>query len=873
MPTVGERPRARWVAPVLAAAVAAVVVLLAAGLAPDGVRAAVVVAGLLATTVGTAGVVLRGAGRTAHPGPWRLYACSLLVGCVASGAVVGADGSTRLAVLASLPGQVLGAVALLGMADAGALRRQRSSTVSALGLYVVAVQLALHSGMELLGRIPGIPSRLDGTSSLLLATGAALVTGSALLVFAAQRTGGGRGAPLLAAQACWSVVALSAQLTPRDLGTPVQAVTFAAGMAAAAAVVVALHRDDVSAPAPPTVPAAGRTATAALLPHVAALVGGALLLTTVPVTGGMSALSFSLGLTGLGLLLVHQYVAWRAQTALQETLRRSESRFRTLVRGNVDPVVVLDDRLRVSWVSPTIEDLLGLDAEAAVGRPLVLLVHPDDATWLLDALQAPPVDVEVEGEDTTVTARLRHRDGRWRLIRARVRDLRSDPDVAALVLYARDVTDSAPVAGSPEGLRATGTVDPATGLPNATALAGRLAPGARTAGRAGALLLLGVPGLSDDPPAVMTGVLTAVARVLRGGDWLARTAPDQFAVLVEGGAADAEVAGTRLVGALDRLPVVAGRAPLRSGVGVTTLVPDVPGGDLLRRAETALSTALAGGTTSGRVVRWSTAERERNDRREVLRADLGRALTEGQFRLVYQPVVDVALHRTATVEALLRWDHPRFGPVSPAEFVPLAEESHLITELGRFVLRRATSEVAGLGDHRVAVAVNISTRHLVGGSLVPDVAEALAASGLPASRLLVEITESVLVDDQHVTADLQTLRDRGSRVAIDDFGTGWSSLAYLAGLPVDVLKMDKQFLAGIASDPQRRELCRIVLDIGTSFGLPVIVEGVETDAELHLVRAMGHRYVQGFVLSRPVELADLADRLDALDTATREVPA
>ncbi len=167
----GESPVSRWAAPALAAAVGAVVVLLAAGLLPDGVRAAVVVTGLLVTTVGTAGVVLRRAGRTAHPGPWRLYAGSLLVGCVASGAVVGADGSTRLAVLASLPGQVLGAVALLGMADAGALRRQRSSTVSALALYVVAVQLALHAGMELLGRIPGIPSRLDETSSLLLATG------------------------------------------------------------------------------------------------------------------------------------------------------------------------------------------------------------------------------------------------------------------------------------------------------------------------------------------------------------------------------------------------------------------------------------------------------------------------------------------------------------------------------------------------------------------------------------------------------------------------------------------------------------------------------------------------------------------------------
>ncbi|MCO7222589.1 bifunctional diguanylate cyclase/phosphodiesterase, partial [Klenkia sp. PcliD-1-E] len=821
-------------------------------------------------------VVLLRSRATAHPGAWRLYAASLLVGCAGSGAVVLVEGSSRAAVLASLPGQALGAVALLGMVDSGVRRAQRATTVPALALYVVAVQLGLHAGLELVALVPGLPPALDPTSSLLLASGAALVTGSALLVFATQRpSGGGRGAALLTAQASWSLVALTAQLTPRDLGSPLQAVTVVAGAVATAAVLRALRLDTGEPPGPSSASSPGRAATTALLPHVAALLGGTLLLVTVAVTGRIGTGSFALGVVGLGLLLVHQFAAWRAHTQLQETLRRSEARFRTLVRGNVDPVVVLDEGLRISWVSPTIDELLGLDADGLVGRPLTLLVHPDDAAWLLDALRAPAVDGP--GEDTTVTARLRHRDGRWRLVRARVRDLRADPDVGALVLYARDVTDTVPAATSREALRATETVDAASGLPNGTVLAQRLAVPARSGNgptaTQGALLLLAVPGLLDEPPAALSAVLTAVSRVLRGGDWLARTAVDQFAVLVEGGVAEAEVVGARLVGALDRLPPSADRPTPRCAVGVTTLVPELSGGDLLRRAEVALRSALDAGTGPGRVARWSTAERERNDRRDLLRADLGRALTQGQLRLVYQPVVDVALHRTATVEALLRWDHPVLGEVSPAEFVPLAEESALITELGRFVLQRATRDVAGLADARVAVAVNISTRHLVGGSLVADVSGALAGSGLAPSRLLVEITESVLVEDQHVDADLQALRACGVRVALDDFGTGWSSLAYLAGLPVDVLKMDKQFLQGIESDPHRRELCRVVLDLGTSLGLPVIVEGVETEAELHLVRAMGHRYVQGYVLSRPVELGELDQRLDTLDTATREVPA
>jgi EAL domain-containing protein (putative c-di-GMP-specific phosphodiesterase class I) len=143
------------------------------------------------------------------------------------------------------------------------------------------------------------------------------------------------------------------------------------------------------------------------------------------------------------------------------------------------------------------------------------------------------------------------------------------------------------------------------------------------------------------------------------------------------------------------------------------------------------------------------------------------------------------------------------------------------------------------------------------GTLVPDVLGALQESGLPASRLIVEITESVLMDDGQVTEDLTVLRQLGVRIAVDDFGTGWSSLAYLVGLPIDALKMDQHFVADVEHDPQRQALCRAVLHLGSSLGLPVIVEGVTSEAELGLLRDMGHRYLQGFALSRPLETAQL----------------
>jgi EAL domain-containing protein (putative c-di-GMP-specific phosphodiesterase class I) len=237
---------------------------------------------------------------------------------------------------------------------------------------------------------------------------------------------------------------------------------------------------------------------------------------------------------------------------------------------------------------------------------------------------------------------------------------------------------------------------------------------------------------------------------------------------------------------------------------------------------------------------------------------------------VFQPVVDLVLHETVSVEALLRWRHPVFGDVPPVEFVPLAEQSALIGELGRWVLREACTAVAALPGTELAVAVNVSARQVGSGELVADVLAALEVSGLPAARLTVEITESVLMDDAHVIDDLDALRRLGVRIAVDDFGTGWSSLAYLVGLPVDVLKMDQHFVAGVEQDEQRQALCRAVLQLGTSLDLPVIVEGVTTEAELRLLRDMGHRFLQGFLFSVPLEADQLA--AGAWRTAA-EVPA
>ncbi len=613
-------------------------------------------------------------------------------------------------------------------------------------------------------------------------------------------------------------------------------------------------RPAAALPAVPPKGTAGISAAPVVLLASAVGLPALLMASGTPLPGLMIAAA------GLGLLAVSQAVLWRRQRRLTGDLLRSQAAFTALVKSSVDPVVILDERLRVTFVSEAVTDLLGLAPGAVLGKPVEAAVHPDDAPTLLGALNAPPSQ---HNELAVRTARVWHADGRWRLVQATVRDLRCDPEVGALVLYCRDVT-RAPVAEVDPELLELSLTDPSTGLPNRAALVRRLGAVQRGALTSRfALALIGIDGLADDlltpgtEAAVLRAVTSRLTRALRGEDWLARGKDGDFVVLVDGSIADAEIVAARLVAAVGPLRTPGGILRLTAAAGVTTLADDVDTGEALRRGDLALRSARGQG--AGAVHRYDDALRLAQDRRTALSADLDGALARGELRLVFQPVVDVVLQRTVSVEALLRWRHPVFGDVSPVEFVPLAEESALITDLGRWVLREACATIAALGDAHLGVAVNVSARQVRSGELVPDVLAALESSGLPASRLIVEITESVLLDDSHVIEDLRALRQLGVRIAVDDFGTGWSSLAYLVGMPIDVLKMDQHFLANVEQDPQRRALCRAVLQLGTSLGLPVIVEGVDSAAVLGLLRDMGHRYLQGYVFSRPLEAALVAD--------------
>ena len=596
---------------------------------------------------------------------------------------------------------------------------------------------------------------------------------------------------------------------------------------------------------------AGLLAACGVVVGVVAVLGGLLAVRVDAVPGAVTAVA------ALAAFSYAQLRLLRRQRRLSGNLHGSQSAFRALAKSSIDPVVILDERLRITYAAQAIADRLGLDADALAGRPITGFVHPDDARTI-------GVPNPSSTESAVRTVRVRHADGRWRLIQATVRDLRDDPEVGALVLYCRDVTARVPAASAEPELLELALTDPVTGLPNRAALVRRLGATQRAArGNGSALVLVGVSGLDsavlapESESAVLRALTSRLTRGLRGEDWLARGKDGDFVVLVDGGIADAESLASRLVASVQPVSTPNGPLHLSASAGITGLRGDVDPGEALRRGDLALRSARAAGP--GSVHRYDDALRLAQDRRAALRADLDGALERGELRLVFQPVVDVVMHRTTSVEALLRWRHPVFGDVSPVEFVPLAEETELITDLGRWVLREACATIAALPGADIGVAVNVSARQIRCGELVPDVLAALESSGLPARRLIVEVTESVLLDDSHVIEDLTALRQIGVRIAVDDFGTGWSSLAYLVGMPVDVLKMDQHFLANVEHDPARRAMCRAVLQLGNSLGLPVIVEGVTTPVVLDLLRDMGHRYLQGYVFARPLEAVQLAD--------------
>jgi predicted signal transduction protein with EAL and GGDEF domain len=300
---------------------------------------------------------------------------------------------------------------------------------------------------------------------------------------------------------------------------------------------------------------------------------------------------------------------------------------------------------------------------------------------------------------------------------------------------------------------------------------------------------------------------------------------------------------------------------------VTSDYDDRTSDDLMRDADLALYAAKAAGKGCFRFFAPEMHEAARE--RQLMESDLRVALEKEQLRVVFQPSVDASSEAVTGFEALIRWDHPEHGPVSPAQFIPLAEEIGLINEIGEWVLRTACAEAAKWPQH-ISVAVNLSPIQFKLHSLPATIRSVLSDSGVAAKRLELEITEGVfLSNDEHVHEMIGNLKAIGVKLALDDFGTGYSSLSYLQRVPFDKIKIDRSFVSG-ASDPKSRNaaLIRAMVGLASDLKMETTAEGVETQEELLLVRTLGCSLVQGYYFGKPMP-AEEARALAAKGSASR----
>lgn len=520
-------------------------------------------------------------------------------------------------------------------------------------------------------------------------------------------------------------------------------------------------------------------------------------------------------------------------------------------------------------VSEELHDLLGTDPRAFDPTPeaVLALVHPDDRAPAAAALARAAA-----GEAVEHRARLRRPDGTPALLWVETHPERDGVGrVVAVRGVCQDVTERHAAA---ERIYELAHRDALTGLANRTLLHESLGESLARARRAGgslAVLCLDLDGfkaindLSGHAAgdALLREVAARLGRNVREADTVARLGGDEFVVVQDGPAqpAAARALVDRLVSVLaEPYDLGAGvQGSVTASVGVALFPGD--GDDpeaLLRNADTALHRAKWAGKNGSAFFRPGM-DRELRERRGMER-DLRQAAARGEFALAWQPLAEAAdAARVTGFEVLLRWQHPERGPVPPDVFIPTAEASGAIVGIGAWVLHEACREAARWAAP-LRVAVNVSpVQAQRGAAFAQTVEQALDSSGLDPSRLVLEVTEGVLIREaDRVLEALRRLQALGVRIALDDFGTGYSSLATLRAFPFDELKIDRGFVAGVAQGGQDAAIVRAVLGLARGLGLPVVAEGVETEAQLAALRGEGCEAVQGWLIGRPAPIEGFA---------------
>jgi diguanylate cyclase (GGDEF)-like protein/PAS domain S-box-containing protein len=552
----------------------------------------------------------------------------------------------------------------------------------------------------------------------------------------------------------------------------------------------------------------------------------------------------------------------------EASTRLSEDRFRSLIQSSSDVTLVMGAGAVCTYVSPAITQLLGFEPADLIGRRATDFVHPDERERIRDRMGS---QLQTSAETAPIQFRMERVDGSWRDVEAVVSDQCDRPSVGGYVANIRDITERKEF----EALLAHRALhDPLTGLANRQLILDRaeqmLARARRTFDPVAAYFI-DLDNFKDANDSLgheagdrlLQMVADRFAGLLRASDTVGRLGGDEFVILADGSsmAAGPELVAERIREVLREPLMVHGFEGLP--ISITASIGIATGDrssaqELLRDADIALYRAKAAGR-DGWVLFEPAMQSAAVDRLE-LKSDLDSALAGDQFFLLYQPIFDLDTASIRGVEALIRWQHPTRGVIAPADFIPVLEDTGMIVEVGQWVLNTACAQAASWqaqGFH-TTMSVNVSMRQLETEQLIGHVLGALASSKLDPHSLVIEVTESTLMRDANATVSrLKRLKDIGVLIAIDDFGTGYSSLAYLRQFPVDVLKIDKSFIAEMDGSPNSAALIHTLVELGRTLGLVTLAEGIEDHAQLEALRDELCDRGQGFILSRPVTSTEI----------------
>jgi diguanylate cyclase (GGDEF)-like protein/PAS domain S-box-containing protein len=585
---------------------------------------------------------------------------------------------------------------------------------------------------------------------------------------------------------------------------------------------------------------------------------------------GASGVMFSLVLLRMtGIVHRNEDLAVQMVALTEESAnQRSEARLSALIRNSTDVICILGRDALVQYVSPSVEQTFGYHPLALTDAPLTDIVHPDEAQRVTSFLAA--VALQSPAQYSVGEFRVRHATDRWRDVEALGTNMLGEEAIAGIVLNVRDISERKAFQAQ---LEHQAFHDTLTGLPNRALFRNRVEhalAGQRRDRLPVAVLFLDV----DDFKNVNDGlghaagdaVLQEVGRRLedcmRPVDTAARLGGDEFAILIRDTESELhaiEIAH-RVMDRLEASIALEGRdIAIATSVGIAFsgqgMVSGAHADELLSNADAAMYMAKENG--KGHYQVFQPEMHAKALARLQLKTDIQRALDAGEFTLRYQPIMDLGRGDMAGMEALVRWEHPDRGTVQPLDFIPLLEDTGLIVPVGRHILMQACTWAAHMQtqcprEPPLSMAVNVSACQLQRPEFVDEVREALQETGIVPSSLTLELTESVMMQDMELSLlRLTALRSLGVKLAIDDFGTGYSSLNYIRQFPVDILKIDRSFLAD--PNPEMAELTEAIVQLARIFKLKAVAEGIENPGQLERLQDMNCDYGQGFHFAKPLD--------------------